>query len=560
MGLGNSGSATSFEDLAARFREIVTLVASNDPLREVVVLVDSVQPLALNPLASQTWDSVVSMLILAFPEIRWVFGATIGSCENPAWEDAARCHSLANLFTSNATSLFDGSGLREWIRGRAKKTAPYLPHRRLVAAALDEETAYAEFHAYVAYRFGFRAFALTSDAVARHLAGDTGSHFALTFEDIYLNFPDKFENESYSSLANRAKWYPRLDCARRRYFITVGHHFGQGADGRYSLENQAAFRKLREERRGGRVLNKPVAGIHGIWSETGLSSQLEWFDPNDQGRRRVAVGEGYVWPPMRPREGEPIAPGGHSAPGRLLQVAEHLIHRAEKLVGEVKNTQDAVRGAVIATDALELIGCRTPTLARDALELRHRFEVLAECQFGGVEYNLDLRPRFAEIRRDVEAIGDWFGPDHKRLSAMNGELSIISRLATILRSYNEYDEEDSCLGRGREIQRGIWLKRQMPWSLVIWPFRFYVEWLLSSPRLLLGVTMLWILMMMSVVHFKFGLNGIQTVTYVIGAFFGGQPMGDKGWWVALITSVAVITGFLHLGIFISRLYGLIARK
>lgn len=562
-----------FEDCA---KWIASYVNGDDP---VTVIVDSAKPSKLNPVDAAAWEAALAMLILAFPEARWIIAHTNAvHVEEASWQSVAQYHSLASAHALSPNAIFDGGGLREWVRSKARLAAPYLPERKQVAAAVDEETAYADFHAYVAYRCGFRAFTITTDLPTSGLSEH--AQLALTFEDIYLNFPDKRKGH-YSSLRERAELLPVIDRAGERYFITVGHRFGAD-QGLFSVENQKILRRLREQGRGGKVLNKPVAGMHAMWKETGLERKLEWFDAENEGRRRTGVGDGYTWPPRLPREGELLEPSGHSAPGRLVQVAEHLIHRAEKLIGEVRSVQDAVRGAVLATDALELLGCRTPTLARDALELKHRFEVMAECQFGGVEFNLNLESRFAEVRRDMEAICVWFGADHRQSSLLNGELTIISRLLTVFREYNEYDEEDACLQKIRSLQTALWTRRQGVRILFLWPMwllRRYIEWIIVSPQRLFGAICVSLVLVFA--SLRWGMPSEITGTLSesgaeksfwsmavssVNALFGAQPSphlektDDINVIVAAATCVGAIIGFLHLGIFISRLYSSISRK
>ncbi len=59
----------------------------------------------------------------------------------------------------------------------------------------------------------------------------------------------------------------------------------------------------------------------------------------------------------------------------------------------------SVRRATFATDALELTGHRTPTTALEALSTKHQLELTAECHFSGIEYNVDVKSRLAEIRK-----------------------------------------------------------------------------------------------------------------------------------------------------------------
>lgn len=70
-----------------------------------------------------------------------------------------------------------------------------------------------------------------------------------------------------------------------------------------------------------------------------------------------------------------------------MLIAETLLRRAEIFASEACTVKDYIKGAVLATEALEMLGGRTATLSLVALGLNHQFEVLAECAFVGVGYH-----------------------------------------------------------------------------------------------------------------------------------------------------------------------------
>lgn len=46
--------------------------------RDVVGLVDEVDPCMMNPLLSKGWSTLIAMLVMAFPEVRWHFLVVTG--------------------------------------------------------------------------------------------------------------------------------------------------------------------------------------------------------------------------------------------------------------------------------------------------------------------------------------------------------------------------------------------------------------------------------------------------------------------------------------------------
>jgi len=232
------------------FREVAgwldkAVASASFPTDQVVVFVDAVRADALNPLESHGWDALIAMLILAFPEVHWVFGHSPSPSEGAdLWKSVTRWHSLTSFLSGfDGSPLFDGSGLRQHVVNRVKtkkddesgaSLAPLVPERREWAAAVDEESSYAILNAYICYRFGFRAWPVTSDELFRELfAGndqddkdvDSANEASLTFEDLYLGFPDKTDDSlHYSNLQKRTDKLSRLAKVKlRRSFVTAGH-------------------------------------------------------------------------------------------------------------------------------------------------------------------------------------------------------------------------------------------------------------------------------------------------------------------------------------------------
>ena len=143
-------SSTLFRELSGWIDH--ELAKIHFPSDELVVLVDAVKPDSLNPIAADGWDATLAMLILAFPEVRWIFGSSrVSKDAGEGWQSVLQWHGLkAFLLRENSSQLFDGSGLRQWVLKRAKEYekgnhAPFIPLREHWAAAIDDEVTYAYF-------------------------------------------------------------------------------------------------------------------------------------------------------------------------------------------------------------------------------------------------------------------------------------------------------------------------------------------------------------------------------------------------------------------------------
>jgi ABC-type multidrug transport system fused ATPase/permease subunit len=224
---------------------------------------------------------------------------------------------------------------------------------------------------------------------------------------------------------------------------------------------------------------------------------------------------------------------------------------------------------VFALEALELLGCRTPTTSLEAIALRHKLEVKAECMFQGMEYNIEVKSRFREINGEVRAVSHWFNPATRKRSALNAEMSVVTEIMRIFREYGQFDEEQECLKHFRELNRR-WYFLNHPWFRPIHPLRWYVETLIGSFRLFVLAILGWPVvfgLLSFATGATFGANGGDIVglghhlTNAYFSFFGLQPSVQPNNSAAhILTLLLVVIGFAHLGIFISHLYSLVSRK
>ncbi|HJT27329.1 MAG TPA: hypothetical protein VJ784_07980 [Pyrinomonadaceae bacterium] len=533
---------------------------------------------------TRDWSAVVGMLILAFPEILWglitQYEPRDEAIRNLHFLKPAnfceRLDELIELQKEGFSPLFDPSGFRNKLRSQMaqRPQADYLPLRKERAVTIDEEENYAYFNAYVAYRFGFRSNVVTSYQMMTNLLGDDNQNpFLVSFEDIYLNFADR--RRSMSRLDQRDNKCPALRDVSNRIFITSGHS-RTPSERDTMTRNEAYLEKFAKNKRYYiKTLFKPGSGVFDLWKKSGLHDR---FVLND-GRAN-----GFDWPPPAISETEKTE-GTHSAPGRLLVIAERLIKRASQVRRNVDSVTQAIYGATLALEAQEYLGHRTPTTSLDAIALKHQLEVLAESMFNGIEYNLDTSSRFAEIEEEMDCVGSWFREETREVSELNAEIGLISDLVLTFRNHNQFSEEQAGLTKLRDLNRRLWVRRNSPLGWIVCPLRYYVDTLLASIRNFVVAITAWLLIFGLAyawsAHQRLADGGdtnqrsatvdagpsiMHGMEDAISAFFGMQPPNDFGavqqagepWvWVTLFI---ILVGFIHLGIFVSHLYSIMSRR
>ena len=249
-----------------------------------------------------------------------------------------------------------------------------------------------------------------------------------------------------------------------------------------------------------------------------------------------------------------------------MLIAENLIRRAEQLLGNVSTVPNAVQGAVLALDALELTGGRTPTTAVEALALKHTFEVVAECQFSGVEYHIWMQPRLKEIGGEATAICRWFHTGQRKSAALNAEMHVLNKIMPILRESNQFDEEQTCMNRIRHLHNNLWM-RQRPIRRIAWPLMRYLEMLLSSFSIFVMALFAWVIVLSLLFWWAghpswgYGLSDAMTSFFSVGGPIHREDGGGiAGLRHVIVTAVAILSGFIHLGVFISHLYSITMRR
>lgn len=564
------GGAGAYRTLVQRVEHAAGCSRGYSVLADTVVLVDIVHPGRLSAISDRSdWDHLIAMLVLTFPEFRWVFGVIQEAGDFPVAD-----HCLLSLLIKPARpALLDPTGLRQWVRARTNEDlrrttdqeSTQLPCRGMRAASIDEEPEYAFLHAYAAYRYGFLSDVVTSWSLMEHLFADerqkagVGHGFSLIFEDMRLNFPDKPATVHLSRLggsagdtgrdATRADHCPLLDKDHDNSIWRILITTGQMGEDRDLVRDNEDYLLAKLMGRGA-VVYKPVGGIVDLWDQAGLAADL--FDSVRPGNAN-----GFAWPPEFHGQGRRA---GHGSPGKLSLVATTLLQRASELRRTADTVLELVTGAVLAVEGTEMLGGKTPTLTLTGLRLKYEFEVKAECAFIGAGYHLRLKRRLEELDAEVNAVAGWFHRESQKKSAWDAKASILSRLTLIFREAGQQEEEQECLIALRRLNRKMSRPERLdPLAWLAHWILSYGEWLLGSFSRILLFTILWIVALTFAASLLPAIPGELPTSQASAWFFEGTTVKEPG--VRLVLSwVGAVAGVFHLGILISYLYSLIARK
>jgi hypothetical protein len=197
--------------------------------------------------------------------------------------------------------------------------------------------------------------------------------------------------------------------------------------------------------------------------------------------------------------------------------------------------------------------------------------------FYGIEYNIDVRDRFRELEGEINAVSEWFNAKNKQSSSLNARMSIVTEIMRIFEEYGQFDEQQDCMCYLRKLNRKWYFSRHQQMRF-FQPFRWYIETLVGSFPCFIVALISWPALggiISFANHADFGQKTtivVQKVNKVIdqdfawhlinaiSTFFGIQPVSFPVDFAArIITVMLILTGFLHLGIFISHLYTLITR-
>ena len=556
-------------------------LAAASPL---TILVDHVRPHDLSVLRGGPgeesregrWHALIAMLILSFPEVCWVFGALSWvKNKDPKVEAAfeAGC-GFRSLFSIPISPVFDPFGLRNWVRKMTNEQLKdqQLPLRIKAAAIIEDDEQFSFFHAYTAYRFGLQAsiFDCWENLESEFKGDDEKGHgYWLLLEDMSLKYPGRPSGGRFTDLAERGSTLKALDSrikdredSEHRVIVTSG----QSPSGDKTLTLNRAY--LRQKAKGrARVVFKPASGIFDLWRKAGLMQGCVV----SRGLPDMHRGS-YLEVEPAPQ----TSPTSHGTDGRVALVAERLVLRASNLLKNSGHMPAHALGAVLATDALELTDGRATTLASEGLSLKQRFEVLIECDFSGIEYHITVAPRIREIAAYARWIGSNYGSSQQEAAQQNVQMHILNQLVRILREHNQFDEEQICMRHVRHLHHSLWMRQhKASGGQLMWPILRYLELLLSSFGNFLLALAGWILVLTLLFAVSTGNSSGSVFACAlqdsVSTFFSVgppahiglpfcDPKPDAAWRYAAVTSLGIIAGAFHLGVFISYLYSLLSRR
>lgn len=561
------------------------------------VLVDHVRAGYLCPWSdSASWEAVIALLLLAFPDVNWIFmsGFILESAHDvDGHHRLSEIDAIDLLRTPRPNPLFDGIGLREFVRRSPPKNEkaenPIVAKRTVAAAAIEDEEMFAMYHAYVAYRQGYRAEAIVRFAhMERYFRNKEGKIFNLVMQDQSLNFPDKPHHKHLSNLSERNKEFPLLERADASVLVTSGQD-GMTGDGTIGKN----IVNLERTGQSSKPILKPVGDMLDFWSQVknrapSVSSSDKPI-PDSVNHRYLAQTQ------SPPRQSAPNDDTSHAAPGRLMLVAATLIQRAKSLKQQNMDAMTSIRGAVFATDALELLAGRTPTMSWEALALKHEFEVQAETSFIGCGYHASTdreTTRRNEIESDCGSIANWLHPSSREWASLNAQMQIAGALIRHYRSVGQFEEEteyanwagdiewklkvlNSRTSSGPTVGTGIARAGASinPRYWYNWAARHYYLRVLQTPKKVCIGIGVWLLLL----GVGFWLSGVPRdnhwcyVSDAITSFFSlGAPYSPQGsecadpnqqnGWYAGVVALSIALGTLHLGTLVALFVSRMSRK
>lgn len=364
-----------------------------------------------------------------------------------------------------------------------------------VVVAVDEEREFAMLNAYAAYKFGRRAWMVTSFAEFdhkplwafhgdKHVSKDSAD--VLILRDIDLRFADIPEMDVESrdpkpeSVRDHLKnihsgiWHkvcdnlPRLGDAWRVRAITSSSTIAQPPE--YWCNEQKRLGERIGEYLG---LTKPVGDIYKF--------NILLSDPDQSSESSKTLS-------LISRVGviNKQGPGGHGAPYVNLAMAESLLKSARECGN---STAASLMGAFLAGEAYQLLLGMSKTTALEALLLIHKKEVAAEVEFPGISHDIDIALRVKDVEVTLSSLE--LNRSNRSIPMRNMFLSQFwSEIRQIYRSGEQFKaaEKANVQSLIHSTWSPSWMSRWMPdfgvkhklkLYFVVLPATSFFAWLLS---------------------------------------------------------------------------------
>ena len=220
------------------------------------------------------------------------------------------------------------------------------------------------------------------------------------------------------------------------------------------------------------IARKPLAGIFGLRNKCNLPNGRGYLGIDNSERVKALYRNARQHCEFSYKRGGDVH-SGHAAPGMAMEIAVRLLRRAKKMAASVNDVEGAVHGAVLATVACELLDYKTPALSIEALTLKHHFELLAECEFVGVQAHLDVSDRYIDIHNAMRRICGSEDGVVREMVYTSGMASIMDRFSALLTEKGKRDEAIYFIRKSRMLHRRM--LSPVPRNLLAYP-----EWAMRS--------------------------------------------------------------------------------
>lgn len=571
-------------DYSEHFDSIESFLFDKKATNKITVIVNEIDYTTIHPY-SQTWSGLISLLILAFPEVNWIFleVSSEQDLNSPKHKEIIKKYfGIDRLIQPFGTSLFDAFGLRNNLRELLNtENEKYnelhfnVPVRSQRALILDDEFDFCYYQALMAYCKGLRVHAIETWKEAKYILNfkddvdDVISPLVLSIEDLYLNYPDQYDR-NMSSLKERTGKLKNLNMTspNLRRFVTVGHEIK--SEDSYSDNDPYLKERAETELNSLKIafktkellVYKPVKGIYTHWIDLGLHKV---FSPKN--KLKLFRNLKFFWSAILSKKSDSNSENQintekreHSAPGRVLKIAQSLL-KGIKEFDHPENLKTAVYNAIRATDALELLAGKTPTTSIEALSLKHYYEVMAECQFVGVEYKLSLRKRLDDIKNQINYLAHWINKDRRKSFKLNAEAGIISKIMGLLEKDGRFEEMEVCRAKISAIRLKIEQKNDVKSYKLgfllfpIWFISWYINFALKSLLHITSLT-LFILILFTSGFWLLGYGFICSVNHTLSSVFAlSIPPNSQ-----FLGFLGVGFGILHFGLLTAYIYSRFMRR
>lgn len=327
-------------------------------------------------------------------------------------------------FARGMRCWFDPTGLRTLVKNRFLGTVfgndqtwkadtqrkVLLDRLNNVCVAIDEEREFALLNAYTAWKFGRRAWVVTSfgefDDSPLWVYNEGDFSNVVVLRDIDVRFPDILDASKLGlwGISPRELMKDNYSCLWSKKETRVcatsidapGNKIGKdwrvravsSENGIISDPKVWENDKFGQRRKGSKIeyfgLNKPIGTIYDLkpclFEKQGDKESIA-------ARIEVVGSEGNE--------------GGHGAPYTNLAMAEALLISS----GRCKDHSSShLIGALLAMEAYELLLGMSKTTALEALLSLHRHEAAAEVNFPGVSHSLEIKDRIEDVEQTLKKL------------------------------------------------------------------------------------------------------------------------------------------------------------